>query len=148
MGADEIRQKIKWHRAIWSPPEHWKLGWSFCVRGSAAYLSAPRINLFAQLFFEGLWGRCYFLFKELSPQRSRHSGAVAAAGLKCMLGQHNVRALLFLPSFPPSHLLPLYTQALQLILSQFHIFIHECGGGEQTALLWPTYDSSPSVSDA
>lgn len=50
MGADEIRQKIKWHRAIWSPPEHWKLGWGFGVRGSAPYLSALRKNLFAQLF--------------------------------------------------------------------------------------------------
>lgn len=42
MGADEIRQKIKWHRAIWSPPELWKLGWGFGVRGSTPHLSAWR----------------------------------------------------------------------------------------------------------
>lgn len=50
IGADEIRQKIKWHGAIWSPPEHWKLGWGFGVRGSTPYLSALRKNVFAQLF--------------------------------------------------------------------------------------------------
>lgn len=75
------------------------------------------------------------------------SRSEAEAGLKRMLWRHNVSPLLSAsPSLPPSHLLPLYTQALQLILSELYIFIHE--GKTLTALLSKKCDRRSSVSDA
>lgn len=124
MGTDEIRQKIKWHGAIWSPPEHWKLGWGFGVRGSAAYLSDLRINVFTWLFLSGCYLHALFSSRKfgsigecLRPHREEGLRQRPLKLPECLVSASR--------HLHPSHLIPVYAQVFQLILSELYIFIHE-----------------------
>lgn len=144
MGTDEIRQKIKWHGAIWSPPEHWKLGWGFGVKG--IFIGSEH-ELIRAAISEGLLASCYFQSEEIwihkrMPRIQLWRRPEAEATLKCQRVSHLYSCLALSPS-QSSNSNVCSGFSINLI-GIIHIYTW---GKELTALLSKKLDRRASVSN-